>query len=408
MNATPFAALDEPLAAIACHETVGILLTCLVGAILWVGHACIWTASLNYFYGLPYPKPFLRLYRLFVGGVIAGFPALLFLAGTPTGLAILFAYGLLCFGFGFVVFPSITLVRLTSPRPTCVRAESTVTHDFWPVLGKSAVGDGNLPWVTRLPLTCAFRLDVTEMTLAVRGLPPEWEGLTVLLLSDMHFHGTPSRAWWDKVIDTLTALPTPDLMVLAGDYLDSDEHRAWIAPTLGRLKWHECGLAILGNHDVFHEPQQTRNVLAELGYEVLSNRATVLKIRGVDAVVCGHEGPWIGKGPDLSTMPAEPFRLCVSHTPDQAYWGIRQHINLMLCGHVHGGQVRVPVIGSIFVPSVYGRRFDMGAFRIGDLTLVAGRGLGGKEPLRFRCHPQAIRLTLVAEQREGSTSRARE
>ena len=69
----------------------------------------------------------------------------------------------------------------------------------------------------------------------------------------------------------------------------------------------------------------------------------------------------------------------------------------MLCGHVHGGQVRLPVVGSIFVPSVYSRRFDMGVFGRGGTVMVAGRGLSGKEPLRFRCHPQAVRLTLTRE-----------
>jgi len=71
-------------------------------------------------------------------------------------------------------------------------------------------------------------------------------------------------------------------------------------------------------------------------------------------------------------------------------------VRLMLCGHVHGGQIRVPLVGSIFVPSVYGRRFDMGVFGGGGLVAAIGRGLSGKEPLRFRCRPQVVRLTLTA------------
>ena len=101
--------------------------------------------------------------------------------------------------------------------------------------------------------------------------------------------------------------------------------------------------------------------------------------------------------PDVRGAPAEPFRLCLSHTPDNIYWGRDNGVGLMLCGHVHGGQVRVPVVGSIFAPSVYGRRFDCGVFAAGDLVAVVSRGLSGKEPLRFRCHPQVIRLTLRAK-----------
>ncbi|HET6574847.1 MAG TPA: hypothetical protein VFG68_14675, partial [Fimbriiglobus sp.] len=99
-------------------------------------------------------------------------------------------------------------------------------------------------------------------------------------------------------------------------------------------------------------------------------------------------------GPDLSDAPPDLFRLCLSHTPDNFYWGQRNRVRLMVCGHVHGGQVRVPVIGSIFVPSIYGRRFDGGVFEGGGTVMVVGRGLSGKEPLRFRCKPQVVRLTL--------------
>ncbi|HEY3788316.1 MAG TPA: hypothetical protein VGL71_05640, partial [Urbifossiella sp.] len=92
--------------------------------------------------------------------------------------------------------------------------------------------------------------------------------------------------------------------------------------------------------------------------------------------------------------PPDLFQFCLSHTPDNFYWGQANHVGLMLCGHVHGGQIRLPVIGSIFVPSVYGRRFDMGVFEGNGTAMVVGRGLSGGEPLRFRCHAQVQRITL--------------
>jgi predicted MPP superfamily phosphohydrolase len=112
-------------------------------------------------------------------------------------------------------------------------------------------------------------------------------------------------------------------------------------------------------------------------------------------VLVGHEGPWYRPGPDLKGAPDDGFRLCLSHTPDNFYWGVANGIDLMTCGHVHGGQIRMPVIGSIFVPSVYGRRFDQGVFEQGRTVMAVSRGVSGKEPLRFRCRPQVLRLTLV-------------
>jgi predicted MPP superfamily phosphohydrolase len=72
----------------------------------------------------------------------------------------------------------------------------------------------------------------------------------------------------------------------------------------------------------------------------------------------------------------------------------------MLCGHVHGGGIRVPVIGSIFVPSIYGRRFDQGVFAENGTAMVVSRGVSGKEPIRIRCNPQVLRITLTKKKED--------
>jgi hypothetical protein len=250
-----------------------------------------------------------------------------------------------------------------------------------------------------LPFNDIFRVDFTDYSLALPDLPPAWEGLTILLLSDLHFHGTPSRAFFERVMGEIeTRWPVPDLVCLAGDFVDTDHHVKWIGPLLGRLAAREAKLAILGNHDQHHHPDRIRAELAAAGYRVLSNPTAgphVIHIRGLPCALIGHEGPWFRPDPVLADLLEGTFRLCLSHTPDHFYWGRANHIDLMLCGHVHGGQIRLPLIGSIFVPSMYGRRFDTGVFASGGTAMVVGRGLSGKEPLRFRCRPQVIRLTLT-------------
>ena len=190
--------------------------------------------------------------------------------------------------------------------------------------------------------------------------------------------------------------------VSSGDYLDSDRHHEWIGGLLGRLHAKEAKLAILGNHDRYHDPDGIRAELAEAGYMVLGNSWQEIAIRGVPCVAVGHEGPWFSPPPDLKGAPATPFRLCLSHTPDNFYWAQANNIGLMFCGHVHGGAIRVPVIGSIFVPSIYGRRFDQGVFEENGTVMAVNRGVSGKEPIRIRCHPQVYRVTLTA----ASNSRA--
>jgi predicted MPP superfamily phosphohydrolase len=395
LAALPVEGWDEfaPATRVAAYLLVGLLL-----AGVWVGHACVWTATLNYLYGCPLPKRLLKLFRHFSGLVIVGFPVLaaVGLEFGPSGLVAVYLGG--CAAFGLLVFPTITTYRLLRPKPRAVLAERSEVVDYRRELGPAALGGGKWKWAAYLPFNDCFRVEFTELTLAVPNLPPAWDGLSVLLLSDLHFYGSPGRPFFEAVTDRLAAGPRPDLVVLAGDYLDTDggEHHGWIAPILGKLTAAEGKYAVLGNHDKNHDPDRVRKELAAGGYTVLGNGWREATVRGVRCVLVGHEGPWFRPGPDLSAAPPDLFRLCVSHTPDNFHWAQANRIGLILCGHVHGGQIRLPVVGSIFVPSVYGRRFDMGVFEGGPTVMAVGRGLAGKEPLRFRCKPQVLRLTLTA------------
>jgi uncharacterized protein len=382
-----------------------MLMAILVCFVAWVGHAYALTTALNFLYGRALPKVVLKPWRLVTAALILAFPPLFWLVRTETvvdlgtreaptdaGLAAIL-YCLVCCQFG-MLFVINALKRALRKPPACVVSEQTRTLDLWPELGHKLVGDGKGRPATRLPGNCVFRFDITDLTLALPNLPPEWDGLTLLLLSDLHFHGTPSRVYFDRVLDELAAGPTPDLVCLAGDFVDTDTHHQWIQPLLGRLRAKEAKLAILGNHDKYHDPDRVRSELTAAGYTVLGNAWREITVRGVPCVAVGHEGPWFAPPPDFSGAPLGPFRLCLSHTPDNFYWGQANAIGLMLCGHVHGGAIRVPLIGSIFVPSVYGRRFDQGVFEENGTAMVVSRGVSGKEPLRFRCNPQAIRITL--------------
>ncbi|HYH67606.1 MAG TPA: metallophosphoesterase [Urbifossiella sp.] len=366
--------------------------------IAWVGHACVLTALLNNAYGRPFPKSVLKPLRLGTGVLILLFPVLGFATPETVGFFfdVVFAYFCVCLVYGGVVFPLITVYRLLRRPPAELVAESSHTLDVRAELGPAAVGEGKWRRLATLPGNDVFRVEFTDLTLAVSDLPPAWEGLTMLLLSDLHFHGTPSRAFFERVLaEVRTRWPVPDVVCLGGDYVDTDTHHAWIGPLLGPLAATEGKFAILGNHDDHHRPDVIRTELEAAGYAVVSNRWQEVTVRGVRTVLVGHEGPWFGPPPDLTAAPAGVFRWCLSHTPDNVSWGRANGVRLMLCGHVHGGQIRLPVVGSIFVPSVYGRRFDAGVFGVGGTVMVVGRGLSGREPLRFRCRPQVIRLTLT-------------
>ena len=130
---------------------------------------------------------------------------------------------------------------------------------------------------------------------------------------------------------------------------------------------------------------------------VLGNSWQQVEIRGVPMLVIGHEGPWFKPEPDLTQCPHGMFRLCLSHTPDNIAWARTNRIDLMLAGHVHGGQIRLPVLGSVFVPRRYSRKYDCGTFFEAPTVMHVGRGLSGQHPLRFFCKPEVARIILRKE-----------
>jgi predicted MPP superfamily phosphohydrolase len=302
-------------------------------------------------------------------------------------------YLLVCWTLAFAVLPAVTLRRQLRRTPAALLSNHTQSIDVVARLGYRPLGRGTLRRLACLPGNQVFQVDLVERTLCLKRLPPAWDGLTLLHLSDLHFCGTPDRAFFDQIMDLCTAWDL-DLVAVTGDVVDSPIHHRWIVPILGRLRWRCSAFAVLGNHDCYYDPVVVRRRLRKLGMQVLGNSWTQTEVRGQPLVVIGHEGPWFGPPPDLSTCPSSMFRLCLSHTPDHITWARRHEVDLMLSGHVHGGQVRLPLIGPVVVPSLYGRRFDSGTFHLPPTVLHVSRGLSSEQPLRYNCRPEVTKLVL--------------
>jgi predicted MPP superfamily phosphohydrolase len=383
---------------------VAVILLLFAGACL--GHLTVAVTSHNWFYGLPLSKRVSDLFHLLHALLFPAFPVLLLLtcgldvrglfgpaSAQPAAFHVLAAYVGLCWALGFVVLPAVTVLRLARRDPV-LEARSEV-FDGAKELGYLPLGISGERFLARLPGNEVFQVELTERTLCLPRLPAAWDGLTILHLSDLHLRGTPDRDWFRLVMDRCNRWE-PDLVAVTGDIADSIHHQRWIVPVLGRLRWRVAAFAILGNHDYRYDPAFIRRRLRRVGMQVLSNAWLELEVRGEPLVVVGHEGPWLKPAPDLKGCPAGPFRLCLSHTPDNIPWARRAGVDLMLSGHVHGGQVRLPLFGSVLVPSRYGRRYDCGTFEEPPTLLHVSRGLSGQHPLRYGCRPEVTRLILRA------------
>lgn len=380
-------------------------MTFVLAALACLGHLVLMIGSHNWFYGLRLPKWAGDVVHLLHAGFVLALPAGL-VAGWGWGLDGLFdwppacalhasvlAYLTVCVAVATVWLPGITVWRAVKRRPAGETRREVV--DVERQLGHRPKGEGHHAFLAHLPGNQIFQVEYVERTLHPARLPAAWDGLTVLHLSDLHFHGTPDRAYFEAVLDRCAAWE-PDLVCLTGDIADSDTHHAWIEPLLGRLRWKVAAFAILGNHDHRHDVEVIRAELRKLGMSVLVNDWLEAEVRGERVAVIGHEGPWLRGEPDLSTCPEGVFRLCLSHTPDHMAWARRNGIDLVLAGHVHGGQIRMPPFGSILVPSRCGRRYDSGAFEEGGTLLHVSRGLSGEHPVRYNCRPEVTLITLRA------------
>jgi predicted MPP superfamily phosphohydrolase len=307
--------------------------------------------------------------------------------------AVVVAYAWICVGIGGLIFPGVTIWRLLQRPPRIVIADESVVVDVEKELGHRPVGDGKYRTTASARINDLFRVDFTKLILQVPGLPTALEGLSILQLSDLHFYGTPSREYFEFIVRRAMADGVPDLLVVSGDIVDHNKYLDWIEPVLSPLKCNIAALAIMGNHDWWMDFGAVRSRLAALGMRVISNRWEEIDVRGETVVAIGHEGPWFRPPPDLTGCPAG-FRLLISHTPDNIGWARRNDCRLMLSGHNHGGQIRLPIIGSLFVPSRFSRKYDMGTFHEPPTVLHVNRGLSGKEPVRFRCRPQVTRIVL--------------
>jgi predicted MPP superfamily phosphohydrolase len=305
------------------------------------------------------------------------------------------AYAILCLVSGGFILPLSSLRIGMRRRPTGVSGRSDLL-DLGPRPdGEPMIGEGKGNWLLRIPGNESFQLVRREWIVHHAGLPRALEGLTIVQLSDLHFGAWFRPAFFERVVDECLQWKA-DIVVITGDLVEAEQVIPWIQPVLAPLEARLGKYAILGNHDAEHDPALIARELSGADFIVLEGRWCTLEEGEARLAIGGTSEPW-GKSLRAGAMPAADFRILLSHSPDQFYKARRWGVELVLSGHNHGGQIRLPALGPLFMPSVYSRRFDRGFFRSGSTFLYVSEGLAGKHPYRFGCPPEITRFVLSAE-----------
>jgi uncharacterized protein len=248
-------------------------------------------------------------------------------------------------------------------------------------------------------------VEVTRTRIHLRNLPAPLEGLRIALLTDLHAgEGTPMSVI--RRAARLAMRERPDVIAITGDLAADD------APDFqGVLRALDClraplGVyAVPGNHDhVIGIEQWQREMGEHPRIRALTNRSVVhevgearLCIAGVDDLSCGE--------PSLASLPSPDQRdvtILLAHDPDQAERAKRafDSVDLVLSGHTHGGQIRLPLIGALRNPSAYGQLYEEGLRRRPWTQVYVSRGIGTIHlPARFLCRPEVAILELTAAPR---------
>lgn len=236
--------------------------------------------------------------------------------------------------------------------------------------------------------------DEAEHTLSVVGLH---EPLEILHLTDVHLKGP--AGWVDRLAGTLRDVPPPDLLVITGDLVTRGWHPAAVDRFLGALPEARLGrYAILGNWE--HWSGATgdawRGLLASHGVQLLVDEQVdvgPLRIVGTDDHLAGDTDTDAILAALHQDDPARPI-VVLTHSPANFPNVVRPGVALVLAGHSHAGQWRLPGLGVPWVPKGTGE-FVAGWYQSGRAWLHVSPGLGWSiAPIRLWCPPELSRICL--------------
>ncbi|MGB3330837.1 MAG: metallophosphoesterase [Thermomicrobiales bacterium] len=226
-------------------------------------------------------------------------------------------------------------------------------------------------------------------------------GLRIAFVSDTHVGPTFTSEHLRAIVRDLRR-EKPDILLLGGDYVSQspyfiDEIAPVIADIATTPRFGTWG--IVGNHDVSNVRSRVERMLTDAGVDVLVNRAVAVETDRGPLWLVGIDDLLLGR-PDLAAafagVPADAASICLWHEPDAAERVAPYVPFLMLSGHTHGGQVRLPGLGPLALPKA-GKRYASGRYELGDMTLFVSNGVGlYRPPVRLGTPPELVMIHLVA------------
>ncbi len=234
----------------------------------------------------------------------------------------------------------------------------------------------------------------------VPNLPQAFAGFRIVQLTDLHYGPLVPLRFIRGVIERANRIER-DAIVCTGDYVhgrNSSERVEAVWPLLEQLDAPAGVFSVLGNHDHWADASRSLYWLSRSGQD-LGHKITSLERGGSRIWLAGAGDLWEDhRGLDelLGEIPQADCRIVLAHNPDTADTMFSSRIDLMISGHTHGGQVRIPFVDAPVLP-VENKTYSSGLVASPRGTSVfISRGIGWSVyPVRFNCFPEIAVLELV-------------
>lgn len=256
-----------------------------------------------------------------------------------------------------------------------------------------------------------YRIQVTHTAIASDRLPPQFDGFTILHLSDLH---TMKYGRLERKIAGLLSQFQPDLLVATGDLAAESPGVEPFCRLMSEAPAKEGRLVVFGNaeHILPHMGRKARELIPAHGIGLLDNEHVRITRGGDSIVVAGVDDPFT-RHADLSNALAgvgqDEFTVLLAHAPNIAAEAIEAGVDVVLSGHTHGGQLKLPFLPAPYPHTGRGPRLEAGLYEgellsrktrrnAGRTRIYVSRGLGTSYiPARLFCRPELPVVTLRRE-----------
>ena len=253
-------------------------------------------------------------------------------------------------------------------------------------------------------------LELNKYVIESEKIPKAFDGYKIAQISDLH--NAEIGAENEELLAMIEAAD-PDIIAITGDMIDSRRTNVETALDFAEkaVKFAPC-YYVNGNHELrVSEYEELKKGLLKLGVVVLENESTKINIKNQEITVIGISDPSL-EANELWSVEAEVvnnhlgelikaddnYKLVLSHRPELLEIYCEAGADLVLTGHAHGGQIRLPFVGGVIAPHQgFFPEYDGGLYIKEETNMIVSRGIGNSLfPLRFNNRPEVVLIELQA------------